>query len=310
MDNLIPEHLVSRLNTLGDFLRGNVLGQDEVLGDIVALLRRGLCKLRFPNRPIASLLFLGPTGVGKTETSILLTRHLFGSDDKLIRLDMSEHQEQRSIGILLGANLGERGLLGHYYTQAAGSGVLLLDEIEKAHPLILDLLLQMLSAARIKLANGESLDLRGFVIIATSNMGSRVLMESRSTDRETLVRRTLRAAMDMMRPEIYRRFQLKCVFNKLDFETLKRIAQLHVKKSLILINAQGHSVECGDGVLEHVQRSGYTEEFGAGPIEEAALEILGDVVAQELLSNGARPVHGTIGYNRHANKCFLAKEAK
>jgi hypothetical protein len=84
--------------------------------------------------------FLGPTGVGKTETFILLTRHLFGSDDKLIRLDMCEHQEQRSIGILLGANLGERGLLGHYYTQAAGSGVLLLDGIEKVHPLILDLL--------------------------------------------------------------------------------------------------------------------------------------------------------------------------
>jgi ATP-dependent Clp protease ATP-binding subunit ClpA len=310
MHRLIPENLVTRLNTLGDFLRSNILGQDEVLGDIVALVRRGFCRLRFPNRPIASMLFLGPTGVGKTETSILLTRHLFGGDDKLIRLDMSECQEQRSIGVLLGANLGERGLLGHYIERAAGSGVLLLDEIEKAHPLILDLLLQMLSAARVKVANGESLDLRGFVVIATSNMGSRVLMESRSTDRETLVRRTLRAAMDIMRPEIYRRFQLKCVFKKLDFETLERIARLHVQKSLALINAQGHRIECGAGVLEHVQSSGYTEEFGAGPIEEAALEILGDVVAQELISNGARPVHGIIGYDRHTNKCFLTKEAR
>jgi ATP-dependent Clp protease ATP-binding subunit ClpA len=310
MDRLIPENLVTRLNTLGDFLRSNILGQDEVLGDIVAVARRGFCRLRFPNRPIASMLFLGPTGVGKTETSILLTRHLFGSDEKLIRLDMSECQEQRAIGVLLGANLGERGLLGHYFERAAGSGVLLLDEIEKAHPLILDLLLQMLSAARVKVANGESLDLRGFVVIATSNMGSRVLMESRSTDRETLVRRTLRAAMDIMKPEIYRRFQLKCVFNKLDFETLERIAQLHVQKSLTLINAQGHSIVCGAGVLEHVQSSGYTEEFGAAPIEEAALEILGDVVAQELISNGARPVHGIIGYDRHTNKCFLTKEAR
>jgi ATP-dependent Clp protease ATP-binding subunit ClpA len=305
MDRLFPENLVSRLNTLEDFLRSNILGQDEVLGEIVALLRRGFCELRFPNRPVASMLFLGPTGVGKTETCNLLTRHLFGSDDKLIRLDMSEYQEQRSIGILLGANLGERGLLGHYFDLALGSGALLLDEIEKAHPLILDLLLQILSAARLKLASGESLDLRGFVIVATSNMGSRVLMESRSTERETLVRRTSRAALDLMRPEIYRRFQLKCVFNKLDFETLKRVAQLHLEKSLTLINSQGHRVECGSGVLEHVQRSGYTEEFGAGPIEEAALEILGDVVAKELLRNGARPVHGTIGYDRHANKCVL-----
>jgi ATP-dependent Clp protease ATP-binding subunit ClpA len=230
------------------------------------------------------------------------------SDDKLIRFDMSEYQEQRSIGVLLGANLGERGLLGHYFELAHGSGVLLLDEIEKAHPLILDLLLQILSAARLKLASGESLDLRGFVVVATSNMGSRVLMESRSTERETLVRRTSRAALDLMRPEIYRRFQLKCVFNKLDFETLKRVAQLHLHKSLMLINAQGHRVECGSGVLEHVQRSGYTEQFGAGPIEEAALEILGDVVAKELLRNGARPVHGIIGYDRHTNKCVLVGE--
>jgi ATP-dependent Clp protease ATP-binding subunit ClpA len=305
MHSLFPDNLVSRLNTLQDFLHSNILGQDEVLSEIVALLRRGFCELRFPNRPVASMLFLGPTGVGKTETCNLLTRHLFGSDDKLIRLDMSEYQEQRSIGVLLGANLGERGLLGHHFDLALGSGVLLLDEIEKAHPLILDLLLQILSAARIKLASGESLDLRGFVIVATSNMGSRVLMESRSTERETLVRRTSRAALDLMRPEIYRRFQLKCIFNKLDFATLKRVAQLHLDKSLTLINSQGHRVECGSGVLEHVQRSGYTEEFGAGPIEEAALEILGNVVAKELLRNGARPVHGIIGYDRHTNKCVL-----
>jgi ATP-dependent Clp protease ATP-binding subunit ClpA len=305
MDRLFPDNLIFQLNTLQDFLHSNILGQDEVLSEIVALLRRGFCELRFPNRPVASMLFLGPTGVGKTETCNLLTRHLFGSDDKLIRLDMSEYQEQRSIGVLLGANLGERGLLGHHFDLALGSGVLLLDEIEKAHPLILDLLLQILSAARLKLASGESLDLRSFVIVATSNLGSRVLMESRSTERETLVRRTSRAALDLMRPEIYRRFQLKCIFNKLDFETLKRVAQLHLDKSLTLINSQGHRVECGSGVLEHVQRSGYTEEFGAGPIEEAALEILGNVVAKELLRNGARPVHGIIGYDRHTNKCVL-----
>jgi ATP-dependent Clp protease ATP-binding subunit ClpA len=309
MDRLIPEDLLWRLNTLGDFLRSNILGQDEVIDDIAALLRRGFCELRFPNRPLASMLFLGPTGVGKTETCNLLARYLFGSDDKLIRIDMSEYQEQRSIGVMLGAAIGERGLLGHYYDLAAGSGILLLDEMEKAHALVLDLLLQILSAARIRLANGESLDLRGFVIIATSNIGSRVLMKSRTTDRETVVRRTLRAAMDIMRPEIYRRFQLKCVFNKLDFETLGGIAQLHVEKSLALINAQGHRIECGSGVLEHVQRSGYTEEFGAGPIEEAALEILGDVVARALLSSGARPVNGTIGYDAKANKCFFTKEA-
>jgi len=111
-----------------------------------------------------------------------------------------------------------------------------------------------------------------------------------------------------MRPEIYRRFQLKCVFNKLDFETLGGVAQLHVEKSLAIVKARGHRIAYGSGVLEHVQRSGYTEEFGAGPIEEAALQILSDVVAQELLRNGARPVRGTIAYDAKANKCFLTKE--
>src|SRR5260370_31776806 len=108
--------------------------------------------MRFPSRPIASMLFLGPTGVGKTETFKLLTHHLFAAEEKkLIRLDMSEYQEQRSIGVLLGANLGERGLFVHYHDLAAVSGVLLLDEIEKAHPLILELLLQILNAPRINI---------------------------------------------------------------------------------------------------------------------------------------------------------------
>ena len=124
MDRLFPENLVSRLNTLEDFLHSNILARMKSL--VISLL---CCDEDFASsdsrsRPVASMLFLGPTGVGKTETCNLLTRHLFGSDDKLIRLDMSEYQEQRSIGVLLGANLGERGLLGHYFDLALGSGVL------------------------------------------------------------------------------------------------------------------------------------------------------------------------------------------
>lgn len=268
MDRLISPELVSRLNTLADFLGANIFGQDEVLSDIVSLIRRSYCGLRLPGRPTASMLFLGPTGVGKTETVNLFTQHLFGSEEKLVRLDMSEYMTLDSIGILRGQNQNERGLFGHYYDRSQRSGTLLFDEIEKAHPLILDVFLQILSAGRFTVATGETLDLSNYVVVATSNIGSRMLMESRSTDRETLVRRTIQAGTQEMRPETYARFDLHCVFNKLDYLTLSRIGQLHVEKCLDLIRAQGHSIECEPGVVEYVQREGYAERFGARPTAE------------------------------------------
>jgi hypothetical protein len=125
---------------------------------------------------------------------------------------------------------------------------------------------QILSAGRFTVATGETLDLSNYVVVATSNIGSRVLMESRSTDRETLIRRTVQAGTQEMRPETYARFDLHCVFNKLDCQTLNRIGQLHLDKCLELVNGQGHSIECQPGVVEHVQREGYSERFGARPI--------------------------------------------
>ena len=305
MDRLISPELVSRLNTLGDFLGTNILGQDEVLSDIVSLLQRSFCGMRFPGRPIASMLFLGPTGVGKTETVNLFTQHLFGSEEKLVRLDMSEYMTLDSIGILRGQNQNERGLFGHYYDRSQRSGTLLFDEIEKAHPLIMDVFLQILSAARFTVATGETLDLSNYVVVATSNLGSRMLMESRSTDRETLVRRTIQAGTQEMRPETYARFDLHCVFNKLDYLTLNRIGQLHVDKCLDLIRAQGHSIECEAGVVEYVQREGYSERFGARPMQNAAMRVLGSIVAGEMLKSGGRPVSGVVRHERRANKCFL-----
>lgn len=143
MDTLIPGDTREKLNNLRGFLRTNILGQDEVLSDIVALLQRSFCNLRYPGRPIASMLFLGPTGVGKTETARLFTQHLFGEESRLVRLDMSEYMVLDSIGILRGQGITERGLFGHYYDRSGRSGTLLFDEIEKAHPLIMDVFLQI-----------------------------------------------------------------------------------------------------------------------------------------------------------------------
>src|SRR6266446_6615231 len=235
---------LDKLRSLPDALESRIIGQREAFADITALLSRALCGCRYRGRPIASMLFLGPTGVGKTETVRIFTEHLFGEENKLVRLHMSEYMTLDSIDILRGARQGERGLFGYYYDRSSGSGTLLFDEIEKAHPLIMDLFLQILSAARFTLANGETLDLSKYIVVATSNIGSRMLMESRTNCRETLVRRTLAAGMSEMRPETFARFDLHCVFNKLDYLTLKRIAGLHVRQALQIINAQGHRITC------------------------------------------------------------------
>ncbi|MBV8378950.1 MAG: ATP-dependent Clp protease ATP-binding subunit [Verrucomicrobia bacterium] len=308
MTRLIPVDLISRLNTLGDFLRSNIVGQEEVLEEIVPMLQGSFCEIRFPKRPITSMLFLGPTGVGKTETALLFTEHLFASSEKLVRLDMSEFMTPDSIGVLRGQNTSERGLFGHYYDRSRGSGTFLFDEIEKAHPLINDVFLQILSAARFTLATGETLDLSNYVVVATSNVGSRVLMESRSTDRETIVRRMIQAGTTDFRVETMGRFELQAIFNKLDYQSLQKIGALHTAKCLDLINAQGHSITIEPGVVEYVQREGYSERFGARPMQNAAMRVLKNIVTVEMLRNGGMPVLGRIEYDRRSNKCLIVNQ--
>lgn len=293
---------VSVLNSLGDFLNANVLGQEEPLAEITELIQRSFCGLRFPGRPVCSMLLAGPTGVGKTETVNLFVKHL---DQHLARLDMSEFQNQSSLGLLIGNKVGEQGLLGHYFKRSEGSGVILFDEIEKAHPLVMDVFLQIFSAARFTLANGETLDLSNYVVVATTNIGSRMLMESKSTDRETIVKRAVRAITSEMRPEVFGRFNLVAVFNALDGETLKRIGEYQVGQVKGLINASGHNIEVGKSVIEAVQRDGYSESFGARPMQEKAMQIIGGMVAKEMLKNGGNFVTGTITHDRRTNKCHL-----
>jgi ATP-dependent Clp protease ATP-binding subunit ClpA len=301
---ILAPNRIAQLAALGAFLKENLIGQDEVLGEITGLLQRSLCGLKYPNRPEASMLLLGGTGVGKTESVNLFSTHLFGTE-RLIRLDMSQFQVQESIRILLGGSLNERGILGLYVDRCGLYGTLLLDEIEKAHPLILDLLLQILSAARVTLANGETLDLSGYVVVATSNLGSHVLRDSRTHDRETLVKRALQAAQDGMRPEIYRRFTLKAVFNKLGHDALQKIGDLVVEKVEKLYDAQGHFVRCNRGTVAHVKQRGYSEHYGAGPMEDAAMEILGDVVKDAMFANGGYPVKGTVVFDPKTKQCHL-----
>jgi ATP-dependent Clp protease ATP-binding subunit ClpA len=299
-----PE-MIERLRGLDSFLSARILGQDEVISEITRLLQRTFCGIRLPNRPIASMLFLGPTGVGKTETAGLLTEQLFGTREKLIRLDMSEYMTVDSIDILRGENVEEEGVLGLYHERTGGTGTILFDEIEKAHRLILDLLLQILSAARFTTASGRTLDLSGYVVVATSNIGSEMLMESRTRDRETLVRRTIQAATQDMRPEIYARFDKVCVFNRLIDDVVIEIARLHLDGCLKVVRELGHDVTLGPGVLDYVLREGWSEQFGARPLQQAALDALGDAVVARFLENKGDPVQGNVEYDRRRNRCEL-----
>ncbi len=306
MTPLVPPDLVEKLNTLPGFLRQNLMGQDEPLIEISELLQRSFCGMRFDGQPVANILLLGPTGVGKTSVVELWTEHIFGSLQKLIRLDMSEYQNQSALERLIGNKIGDRGLLGTYYDRAEHSGTLLFDEIEKADVRVLDVLLQILSAGRFTLGNGETLDLSNFIVAATSNIGSVVLMASRSTDRETVVRRTGQSVEADMRPEIIARFDLVSTFNKLDYESLKKIAKLHMEKCLGVINGRGHEIDADPSVLTHIQMEGYSEKFGARPTRVAAMRILGAEVSRAMLKNGGRPVKGTIVHHRRTNRCELA----
>ncbi len=305
MTPIVPEDLLERLNTLPDFLSQNLLGQDEPLTEISELLQRSFCGMRFDGQPVANILLLGPTGVGKTAAVELWTEHIFGSVQKLIRLDMAEYQNQSALERLIGNKIGDRGLLGTYYDRAGRSGTLLFDEIEKADIRVLDVLLQILSAGRFTLGNGETLDLSNFVVAATSNIGSVVLMASRSTDRETIVRRTGQAVEADMRPEIVARFDLISTFNKLNYESLKLIAKLHMEKCLEVINGRGHEIAVDPSVLVHIQMEGYSEKWGARPTRAAAMRILGGEVAKAILKNHGIPVTGTIVHHRRTNGCEL-----
>lgn len=297
--------LILLSHALPEALGANILGQEEPLSEVCELLQRALCGARLPDRPAASMLFAGPTGTGKTETARIIARHLYGSEARLARVDCSELQHPGGAGVLIGGAPGERGLLGQLVDRTTYAGVLLFDEIEKAFPLVLDLFLQLLSAARITLADGEMLDFRNYIVIATSNLGSRILMESKTLNRAYLVRRTLQAVQDFLRPEIYRRFEGKIVFNRLGHEALCRIADLHLAKTLELVGRDGHRLTAGPGVAGHIRRVGYSEEYGAGPMEQAALDVIGGVIKDARFSSGGGPVAGVVGYDRKSNRCFL-----
>ena len=272
---------LTKLHELTALLPREIRGQSHTLPRILSAVRRGELGLTKPGRPRGSFLLLGPTGVGKTETVVVTTNQLFGPG-QLFRFDMSEFQNQEALGLLLGARLGEVGYLGGVRERAA-EGSLLFDEAEKAHPRVLDILLQLLDAARITVATGQTLDFSGFYIWLTSNIGSAELMSLQHSNDATMERHVLTRAQQTLRPEIFARVNEKLVFHRLSYEHQLEIAEKFLMKEIEFLKAGEHNLELDKTVLPFLVRKGFHPKLGARPMRDAVEKLLGDAASECLL---------------------------
>ncbi|MGV3660968.1 MAG: AAA family ATPase [Prosthecobacter sp.] len=292
------------IKALPGFLEERIIGQDHVIPKVVPIVQNGELGLADPGRPKGTFLFLGPTGVGKTETTLLLCEHVFGDVQKhCIRLDMSEYQNQESLGLLLGKDEGSRGNMGRFYDRAQGRGFILFDEIEKAHPRVLDIFLQVLDAGRITVASGETLNLCDFYIVATSNIGAEALMELKNSPLATVERFIEDLAAAELRPEVLARFNVRCVFQKLGYEAQKRIATIMLKKEMKLLKAKGYHLEIGAGVLDIMIANGVEPRLGVRRMRGTVEAFCREAVRKSLLSG--QPTSGTL-VAHHGSLVILA----
>lgn len=273
-----------QLRSLAEHLESKILGQPHIIPEVAAALQNGELGLTDPHRPRGTFLFLGPTGVGKTELTLTFTRHLF-SKEQMIRLDMSEYQTQEALGILLGRSETEEGLFAKRYAAAGGCGTLLLDEIEKAHPRVLDILLQILDAARITMANGTTLGLSQFYIVCTSNIASHAILDAKRSVRATLVRFVEAQAQAQLRPEVFARFDTVSVFDKLAFDDAVAIAELLLQRELTLHRKQhGIEITFAGEVARFLASEGFHSRLGARPMRRTIESKVREVLRDRLLN--------------------------
>ncbi len=281
-------HDRKRLQDLENFLARQILGQPHVIPEVAASLQNGELGLTDPKRPRGTFLFLGPTGVGKTELTLTFTEHLF-DDNHLIRLDMSEYQTQEALGVLLGRSSTEEGLLAQRYISVERKGTLLFDEIEKAHPRVLDILLQILDAARVTMANGTTLDLSAFYVVCTSNIASHAILDARCSVRATLVRFVEAQAQSQLRPEVFARFDTVCVFDKLAFEDILPIAELLLERELAHHrHSSGVFLSYTPEVPRFLASQGYHSRLGARPLRKTVESHVRRVLREGMLNGGIK----------------------
>lgn len=293
MNKTPDSNKLTKLQELDGLLPREIRGQTHTIPRIISAVRRGELGLTKPSRPRGSFLLLGPTGVGKTETVVVATNHVFG-EGRLFRFDMSEFQNQEALGLLLGARLGEIGYLGAVRDRAS-EGSLLFDEAEKAHPRVLDILLQLLDAARLTVATGQTLDFSGFYVWLTSNIGSAELMSLQHSNEATLERHVLTRAQQALRPEIFARVNEKLVFHRLSYEHQLEIAEKFLSREIEFLAVRGHKLELDKTALPFLVRKGFHPKLGARPMRDAVEKLVGDAVTECLLAG--RPACGILAHD-------------
>ncbi|MDW7966650.1 MAG: AAA family ATPase [Thermoanaerobaculum sp.] len=278
----------SKLLAMEERLRQRVVGQDEAIAAVSEAVRRARAGLKDPNRPVGSFLFLGPTGVGKTELARALAEFLFDDERAMVRLDMSEYMEKHSVARMIGA---PPGYVGHeeggQLTEAVRRrpySVVLLDEVEKAHPDVFNILLQILDDGRLTDGKGRTVDFRNTVVIMTSNIASQTIAALGQQDRERLWAAVQAELKRTFRPEFLNRVDKILLFRQLTLDHLRQIVRLQLDRLSQLLADRRVQIQADGEALEFLAREGYDPEYGARPLKRTIQRLVQDPLARMLLA--------------------------
>jgi len=284
---------MEKLVRMEDRLRQRVVGQEEALVAVSNAVRRARAGLQDPQRPIGSFLFLGPTGVGKTELARALAEFLFDDESNMTRIDMSEFMEKHSVARLIGAPPGYVGYdEGGHLTEAVRRrpySVLLLDEVEKAHPDVFNILLQILDDGRLTDGHGRTVDFKNTVVIMTSNIGSQWIQSLDPVDRDEMKSRVMEALRNHFRPEFLNRVDEILIFNNLTREHLNRIVEIQLDRFQKRLEEKNLRLDLSDAAKEVLAEAGYDPNYGARPLKRAIQRLIQDPLALLLLEGQFPP---------------------
>ena len=298
--NRVAEAESNRLKELPNLIKGKIIGQDEAVTKVVKAIQRNRVGLKDPNKPIGSFIFLGSTGVGKTQLAKVLARELFDSEDSLIRIDMSEYMEKFAISRLIGAPPGyvgyeEGGQLTEKIRRKPYS-VVLLDEIEKAHPDVFNMLLQILDDGHITDSLGRKIDFRNTIIIMTSNIGARQLKDfgagvgfgtsSKVAQADSHAKGIIESALKKsFAPEFLNRIDDIIIFNSLDRDNIHSIIDIELDKLLHRISDLGYTLNLSNKAKDYIADKGFDKKYGARPLKRAIQKYIEDALAEEIVNS-------------------------
>ena len=317
----VSENETSKLAKMQESIVGKVVGQDDAVKKIVKAIQRGRVGLKDPNKPIGSFMFLGPTGVGKTQLAKVLAKYLFDSEDSLIRIDMSEYMEKFAVSRLIGA---PPGYVGHddggqltEKVRRKPYSVILLDEIEKAHPEVFNLLLQVLDDGQLTDSLGRKVNFKNSIIIMTSNTGSRQLKEFgtgvgfNTKNRESKGQQESNNVIDKelkkkFAPEFLNRIDDVVMFNSLNKEDINKIIGIELERLVERVQKMEFELEITEEAVEYIASQGFDPEYGARPLKRAIQKYVEDVLTEEIIQQNPEKMSKLLlDYNKTDDKMVV-----